>query len=228
MGCYLSKETKTSKPSYWYPRCYNTWRPTKFLSSKYSEKTVVTDKHYTTPIPGCLWKYNTEDYSGVSSMEECQSKCDEKSWCRSLDYIPDIKMCYLSKETKTSKPSYWYPRCYNTWRPTKFLSSKYSEKTVVTDEHYTTPIPGCLWKYNTEDYSGVSSMEECQCKCDEKSWCRSVDYIPDIKMCYLSKETKTSKPSYWYPRCYNTWRPTKFLSSEYSEKTVVTGVGSRK
>jgi len=87
---------------------------------------------YTTPISGCLWKYNTESHYGVSSMEECQSKCDEKSWCRSLDYISDKKICYLSKETKSSKPSSWYKICKNFWRPTKFLKSKYSEKMILS------------------------------------------------------------------------------------------------
>merc|ERR1719186_123916 len=101
---------------------------------------------YTPPIPGCLWGLEEGDAYNTGTISKCQIMCNGKSWCRSLYYVEDHDLCYLSKYTKISNPDSWKGVCKNWANPNHYRSAKYYAKIIHVTEWTQKSGADCWYK----------------------------------------------------------------------------------
>ena len=54
---------------------------------------------------GCIKDHNKIKKKGISSLDDCKEACDDYSWCLSIEYNSNTKVCHLSEDTKNSVSS---------------------------------------------------------------------------------------------------------------------------
>jgi len=132
-----------------------------------------------------------QSYKSIHSEEvECKSLCLQcQMGCRSAYYDLNQKKCYLSAETRLTKPSY-FKTANNMmyWERENVCHSKYYMQ--VFDNKY-------LQGYNREEFQVVNDLE-CMELCLTKLTyvCKSADYNKRTKTCYLSSSSHQELPSF--------------------------------
>ncbi|CAD5124146.1 DgyrCDS12446 [Dimorphilus gyrociliatus] len=177
--CYLSKETRLSKPASYLPHNNMVYWERKSVCK--ADCYMKEYKNY------YLQGLNTKSVK-VANQLECKQQCFlEKAFtCASAEYNTRTKMCYLSTANRKTAASKWrgsslyiywektcghaYP-CFNRYHQ-RYLQLKYYKV-----------------------YNGISE-EACAFQC-EKSLCSSANYNTQSNACYLSKHTKKD-----YPKSY--------------------------
>ena len=54
---------------------------------------------------GCIKDHNKINKKGIISLDDCKEACDDYSWCLSIEYNSNTKVCHLSEDTKNSAGS---------------------------------------------------------------------------------------------------------------------------
>lgn len=177
--CYLHYESRISFPSafkknaqfyHWHIACHDS-----YCFKEYPFR-YLNNQHFNSFVDG--------------SEFSCKSICLKTQGCKSAYFNIKKKTCYLSKETKLTKPTYY--KANN--------DMVYWEREAVCQ-------PTCYMKQYDKRYimgrnnKVIKSQNSLDCKqfcLTEKSFdCKSVEFNIRSKECYLSTENRASVPTLW-------------------------------
>lgn len=172
-SCLLSKETKTSKPSdveegdcIYYERS-ETCSPNCFMKA--------TEQTY-------LYGNNDREISS-SSLADCYELCFKDSTCLSADFQKARNICYLQCVNREMTPSRMRSASYYTYleKDCGELENPCYQKFV--GRYFSSP--------NCEFRRSITK-EECLDACSKSKDCKSLNYLPEQKFCFLNKELADS------------------------------------
>lgn len=143
--------------------------------------------HYTKFPSKQLTDPNDINFDMINDPADCAKKCDSevKIQCRSFNYCPDLKKCYLSKNHIADSLE-------NT-NPDSNLACDHYSRDFLSD--FTLTSATNITTSAELVYEGTN-LEECAqlCVSTDGFDCKSLDFCPDSKKCLLNSGPK-NKPS---------------------------------
>ncbi|CAD5124144.1 DgyrCDS12444 [Dimorphilus gyrociliatus] len=217
--CYLSRKTKDSHPKFYKDNDYYNY----FEKEDYCQPECIA-----IPFPGYFLSSHQIDSLKTKSEIECVKTCLKTKpfgSCISVDWDYKTKQCNLHDETRISK--------YSSFQQSK---SHIHWHIDCGDECFDEYPYRSLRNHHIETISD-SSEEHCKSSCLKSvKGCRSAEYDKDTEICYISRETKKSKPDsyqlsknriYWerkhvcQPECYFTEHNNRYLLGQNKKQAKV-------
>lgn len=203
--CFLHTETKETQPS--------RFRRNAKYQTYWDWDCGCFDEHRQM----FLQSLNTEQVPGVTA-EKCKLAClNAKFRCKSAEFNTLTNQCYLSKETRLTKPGSFRsnPNYYHWTRKVQCEPECYME----AHKNYYLKDHNSLEKFNMK---GLDCLE--MCYFSKSLNCKSVEYNNVTRKCLLSTETKDTKPNnflkkdfvtYYQRVCHNNYHCFSSSSKRY-------------
>jgi len=133
-----------------------------------------------------------EEVQNVESMAACRELClaSNSYVCRSATYYTNFGLCKLSEETRRSSPQSFRPA----QRGTFYLEN---ECAVLPANCEYIDMPGNYLPFTDTYIPEVADLEGCRDECNRQSSynCRSFNYNPQRRECFLSSDDSISLPT---------------------------------
>lgn len=178
-NCYLNKETHLTRPN---------WVRNNNKYEYYMRDELCDYKcYYVYNWRRWIVGYNLEQQRNDYTSLQCMGDCYDKSNCESFNYNRNTKVCQLTTASKLTN---------NNALKFNFNWENFHKvcQTKIND--------GCFAKYLSKYLQGhsyfVSSTSEHECKLsclNSEKGCLSVNYNRNTNKCYLSTETRLTKPN---------------------------------
>jgi PAN domain len=124
-------------------------------------------------------------FDAKGDIQACKRLCSERFTCRSFDFNKEGGQCWLSKETKKTKPEDWNDEPGDVW--------VYYERDVAS---ILGPVDGhkavfghALPQNNRCTYYHIG-RRECSDLCNGQAWCRSFDFDRKGNSCSLADKSR--------------------------------------
>jgi len=113
------------------------------------------------------------------SLDVCKKQCLKYEWCKSFDYNPKSRKCYL-QDVNARDVGALTPDEKLNYYELVYCDEKDIYKSYCFQQFKSSKITG----FNKKTYSDLS-LDDCKRECFKHDWCKSIDWELNTKKCYL-------------------------------------------